>query len=194
MAEISLQQVFEIALEHHRAGNLQKAEEIYRQVLAQYPVHPDALHWLGVIARQTDHLDDSLMLIQGPLLLDWRRRRIENGCLQISQPPDMHRLDLWMRARIHVPSRPDWLFVKLHTHGAPESNQRVLLGGPMVQFHQELARRAKDNPDFHFHYVTARELYNLARAAEAGYPGDVAAALDYELTPASAARSVTWAA
>ena len=64
---------------------------------------------------------DSLMLIQGPLLLDWRRRKVENACLQHSQPPSMRRLDLWLRANIHVRSRPDWRFVKLHTHGAARS-------------------------------------------------------------------------
>ncbi len=51
----------------------------------------------------------------------------------------------------------------------------------MVRFHEALARRARDDPHFHFHYVTAREMYNLARAAEAGWKGPVADALDFEL-------------
>ena len=50
----------------------------------------------------------------------------------------------------------------------------VLLGEPMVRFHQALARRAERDADFHFHYVTTREMYNLARAAEAGWTGTVA--------------------
>ena len=65
-------------------------------------------------------------------------------------------------ARVQVRLAPDWFFVKLHTHGAPEYNQRVLLGEPMVQFHRDLARLAQANPHFRFHYVTAREMYNLA--------------------------------
>jgi hypothetical protein len=133
---------------------------------------------------------DSLMLIQGPLLIDWRRRRIENGCLQTSQPPDMHRLDLWLKARVHVPSRPDWLFVKLHTHGAPEANQQILLGEPMVKFHRALRQRADADRNFHLHYVTAREMYNLAKAAEAGFVGPVAEALDYDLTQNTSERSI----
>jgi hypothetical protein len=124
---------------------------------------------------------DSLLLIQGPLLLDWRHRRIENGCLQVSQPPSEHRLDLWLSARIHVPQRPDWLFVKLHTHGATERNQQMLLGQAMLNFHHVLQKRTDDNPNFNFHYVTAREMYNLVRAAESGYSGAIADALDYEL-------------
>ncbi len=91
----------------------------------------------------------SLMLVQGPLALDWSRRkagmvpRIENGCLQETQLPSMGRLDLWLKARINVRRRPDWIFVKLHTHGATESNQQVLLGEPMVRFHEALAERAQ---------------------------------------------------
>jgi hypothetical protein len=127
------------------------------------------------------------MLIQGPLLFDWGRRkwgvvpRIENGCLQASQPPDFERLRLWLRARVQVPARPDWFFVKLHTHGATEDNARVLLGEPMVRFHVALARLAAEDARFRFHYVTAREMFNLARAAEAGWKGSVAAARDFEL-------------
>ncbi len=103
----------------------------------------------------------------------------------------MHRLDLWLKARVQVPNRPDWFFVKLHTHGCPEENQRILLGPAMVQFHQQLAGARKRNPNFHYHYVTAREMYNLARAAEAGFDGPASDALDYELvwpSPATPAQ------
>jgi hypothetical protein len=130
---------------------------------------------------------NSLLLIQGPLCSwvrsgDWRPR-IENGCLQQGQPPTEERLDQWLRARVQVPSRPDWVFVKLHTHGATEGNQPVLLGDAMVQFHRALGQRRADNPNFRFHYVTAREMYNLAKAAEAGWDGTVAAALDFAVRP-----------
>ncbi len=131
---------------------------------------------------------DALLLIQGPLVLDWRRRkwgmipRIENGCIQGNQPATIDRLDAWLKAGVQVPTRPDWFFVKLHTHGGPEPNQRVLLGEPMVRFHQDLAQRSREDPDFHFHYVTAREMFNLVRAAEAGWQEAVGPARDYQLT------------
>jgi hypothetical protein len=130
---------------------------------------------------------DGLMMVQGPLVLSWRRRkwgvlpRIENACLQGNQAPSLDRLDDWLRARVQSPARPDWYFVKLHTHGATESNQRVLLGEPMVAFHRVLARRASEDPNFCFHYVTAREMYNLARAAEDGWRGTVVDSRDFEL-------------
>ncbi len=49
----------------------------------------------------------------------------------------------------------------------------------MVRFHEALAERARANPKFHYHYVTAREMYNLAKAAEAGHKGSVADARDF---------------
>jgi len=126
---------------------------------------------------------ESLMLIQGPLLLDWKNRKIENSCIQGSQPPTMDRLNLWLKARVQVPSRPDWFLVKLHTHGCPEDNAAVLLGEPMVKFHEALAARAAREQHFHYHYVTTREMYNCVRAAEAGFTGSVNDARDYELLP-----------
>ncbi|MBL8798795.1 MAG: hypothetical protein JNM56_33185 [Planctomycetia bacterium] len=144
-------------------------------------------HDTGVRAGVGPIPDDALLLIQGPLALNWQRRkwgllpRIENGCLQANQPPTVERLRLWLRARVQVPQRPDWYFVKLHTHGATERNQEMLLGAPMLRFHRALADYAAANPRFRFHYVTAREMYNLARAAAAGWTGSVAAARDFEL-------------
>jgi hypothetical protein len=126
-------------------------------------------------------------MIQGPLVLNWSSRkwgiapRLENGNIQGSQPATEARVDEWLRAGVRVWGRPDWYFVKLHTHGAPEENQAVLLGDGMVRFHEGLARRAKEDPNFHVHYVTAREMYNLARAAEEGWRGGVDGARDYEL-------------
>src|SRR5262249_39681782 len=108
--------------------------------------------------------------------------RVENGCLQGNQPPTLARLRSWMRARVQVPTRPDWYFVKLHTHGANEANMPALLGEPMVRFHEGLARLAEQDPHFNFHYVTAREMYNLVVAAEGGWKGSVDAARDYRLT------------
>ena len=150
------------------------------------PRRPKSHDW-GVDLGAGPPPDDALLLIQGPLLLDWGRRkwglvpRVENGCIQKGRPPTMERLDLWLKARVQAPSRPDWFFIKLYAHGATESNMPTVLGQPMVDFHEALARRAADDPAFHYHYVTAREMANLARAAEAGWAGPVAEALDYRL-------------
>ena len=44
------------AVRHHEAGQLEKAEALYREVLSGDPNQPDALHLLGVLAHQKgDH-------------------------------------------------------------------------------------------------------------------------------------------
>src|SRR5205823_1509086 len=128
-----------------------------------------------------------LLMIQGPLLFGRRLSPnkfgmwLENGCIQSSQLPRLDRLQEWLRARIQVPSRPDWFFVKLYTHGGEPRNLDALLSEPMIRFHRELAEYARTRPKFTYHYVTAREMYNLVRAAESGWKGNVAAARDFEL-------------
>jgi hypothetical protein len=161
-----------------------KINSIYYAV--GHPHWPMA-HDTGANAGESVPPEDALLLIQGPLLLNWARRkwgvwpRLENGCLQANQPPSVERLKLWLAARIQVLQRPDWFFVKLHTHGAKEANQAVVLGEPMLRFHQALADYAALNRRFHYHYVTAREMCNLVKAAEAGWHGSVAEARDREL-------------
>lgn len=131
--------------------------------------------------------EQSLLMVQGPLLLDWSKRKwgflpgVENACLQTTQPPSMARLEHWLQARVQVAGRPDWFFVKLHAHGGPEYDHGALLGEPMVKFHEDLAKLARANPKFHFHYVTAREMANCIKAAEAGFKGPVAQARDWVL-------------
>jgi hypothetical protein len=121
---------------------------------------------------------DELLCVQGPLCLNWSRRkfgivpRIENSDLTGANPPTSLRLSLWEKCHIHVEGRPDWLFVKLHTHGAIERNSVTLLGEPMRAFHRHLAAQAASDRDFRYHYVSAREMVNILHAAEAGESGD----------------------
>ena len=53
----------ELALKYHSAGELQKAEAIYQQLLQIDPNNSDALHLLGVIAHQVGNNDAALDLI-----------------------------------------------------------------------------------------------------------------------------------
>jgi tetratricopeptide (TPR) repeat protein len=59
-----LQQQFESAWSHHRAGHLAEAQRIYRQVLARQPDHPKALNRLGVLVAQMGQLDAAVELIR----------------------------------------------------------------------------------------------------------------------------------
>ena len=56
----TIPEAFAIAVEHHRGGRLQAAEQIYRQILAVQPDHADALHLLGVIAHQAGKPDEAV--------------------------------------------------------------------------------------------------------------------------------------
>ena len=46
---------FATAIDHHRAGRLQKAAQLYAGILQARPTHPGTLHYLGMIAMQTGH-------------------------------------------------------------------------------------------------------------------------------------------
>ncbi len=117
---------------------------------------------------------DGLLMVQGPLALDWSRPkfrllpRLENADIRDNFPPTASRLDLWLRASVGVVGRAEWIFVKLHTHGAPENNAKMLLGEPMRRFHEDLARYAPAHDNFRYYYVTAHEMALLVRQAEEG--------------------------
>jgi predicted TPR repeat methyltransferase len=55
------------AVQWHRAGALERAETLYRAILACAPAHPDACHLLGLIAQSRGDLDDALGLIRSAL-------------------------------------------------------------------------------------------------------------------------------
>jgi len=129
--------------------------------------------------------DDRLLLITGPLGLTRKGRagvRLENGALTGDDPPDAQRVDAWVRQGITVAGRPDWVFVKVHTHGAIENTAASLLGDGGHALHEALARY-NDGTAWRLHYVTAREMYNVARAAMDGKGGDPSAWFDYLVPP-----------
>jgi hypothetical protein len=96
---------------------------------------------------------------------------LENAALDAGNPPSARRMARWVDAGICVASRPEWVFVKVHAHGAPEANAEALLGPAGARFHEDLARW-KDGGRLRLHYVSARELVNIVLAAEAGESGD----------------------
>jgi tetratricopeptide (TPR) repeat protein len=52
-----------LALQYHQAGDLPRAEGLYRQILQGEPGHADALHLLGVVAAQQGRRDLGLRCI-----------------------------------------------------------------------------------------------------------------------------------
>lgn len=66
----NLQDLIDLALQHHSAGRFPEAESIYKQILKAHPDHPDALHLLGVIAHQVNKNDIAVDFISKALAID----------------------------------------------------------------------------------------------------------------------------
>lgn len=130
-----------------------------------------------------------LMLIQGPLALNWKRRkficlpRIEDGNIQHSSPATTDRIDLWVKQNIHVIGCPEWIFIKVYCHGAQEDDVDVLLGEKAHKMFSYLEDKYNDGNKYMLHYVTAREMYNIIKAAEAGNSGNPFLFRDYLIKP-----------
>ena len=128
---------------------------------------------------------DGLLLVQGPLGLNWERRkwglfpRLENGELTGLNPPRPDRLRVWLRLGVHVLGRPEWVFIKLHTHGGIPQNAAALLGDPMRRFLAHVSREYNDGSRYRLHFVSAREMVNIIHAAEDGQVGDPGRFRDY---------------
>ena len=144
-------------------------------------------HDTGERVRVGGQAVGDLMLIQGPLGLRWGSRkfgifpRIENADVRTSCPPTPDRIDAWVKTGIHVQGRPEWVFIKVHTHGTQERDMDTLLGASMDQAFTHLESRYNDGREFKLHYVSAREMYNIVKAAEAGREGDPHQYRDYEI-------------
>ena len=71
----------------------------------------------------------------------------------------------------------------MHTHGAKEANAGPLLGEAGRRLHQYLGARYNDGRNWILHYVTAREMYNIAMAAIEGASGDPGLHRDHVVGP-----------
>jgi len=149
----------------------------------------------GSPARVGEVRRDRILMIEGPLAFTLRpgaipRPRIENSAVTADDPGTPARVRSWVRQGIHVAGRPEWVFVKVHTHGAPEKQAASLLGEGGRVMHTELTTRYNDGRRWRLHYVTAREMFNIAVAAMDGKSGDPGAYRDYELPPPPVAAAV----
>ncbi len=130
--------------------------------------------------------EDEFLIFQGPLLInfkDWRFRwhpTIENGDINRSLTHgDPRRIDAWVRAAIHVQGRPDWIFVKIFCHGGQD--HQAVLGDETDAMFSHLEKAYNDGSRYRLHYVTAREAYNIVKAAEDGMSGDPHQYRDYRI-------------
>ena len=133
----------------------------------------------GERARVGTSYDDRILMITGPLAFARKGvgMRIENGAITGDDPPSAARVQSWVAQAIHVEGRPEWVFVKVHTHGAIERTAASLLGDGGRALHEALHRFTRTG--WTLHYVTAREMFNVARAAMDGRLGTPDEYFDY---------------
>jgi len=144
-------------------------------------------HEQGVRARVGQVMADRILMIQGPLALARRADklglRIDSAALTAKDPGTRPRIETWVSQAIQLEGRPEWIFVKLHTHGAPDEQAESLLGAPGRRMHEILTREFNDGERFVLHYVTAREMFNIALAGMRGKAGNPHAFRDDYLPP-----------
>lgn len=112
---------------------------------------------------------DELLLIQGPLTLNWNDARlgiipkIESAELSFDAPPSAHRVRLWGECGISVKGAEEHVFIKVHTHGATEASMQMLFNGGFELLWTELERQYRRGIEGTLRYVTAWEMYEKIR-------------------------------
>jgi hypothetical protein len=145
----------------------------------------------GERARVGEVRRDRILMVEGPLSLATRAEkipiRIENAAITAKEPGTPRRVATWVEQNIHVEGRPEWVFVKVHTHGAPELQAASLLGAGGRSLHRALTKGYNDGREWVLHYVSAREMFNIAIAGMEGREGDPFTFRDHVLPPPPAA-------
>ena len=142
----------------------------------------------GIRSRVGNTTQDGLLLIQGPLVPSliragngWRIS-MDDGDIAASRRYHPRRLDNWVKTGIHVKGRADRVFIKLHSHGAQDDNREIMLGSDLDALYSDAEARYNDGRRYRMHYVTAREMFNVVKATEAGID-DIAQCKNYLLPP-----------
>lgn len=144
-------------------------------------------HNYGIDVEVGRPASGDLMIIQGPLCLNWKQRkfgifpRIENSDIRENSPPSQQRVDMWIKCGIQVKKQPQWRFVKIHTHGTQDHDMDTVLGKSVDEMFGYLESNYNDGQNYILHYVSAREMYNIIVAAESGETGDAGQYRDFKI-------------
>lgn len=146
-----------------------KINSIYYAV--ENPDKPKS-HNYGKDAEKGKNHRKGLLMIQGPLMLNWKKRKwgvfpqIENSSLSDDSPVSLGRIKLWLDANIHVKNSPNHIFIKLYTHGCQEKNLTYLLNKGLNNLFSHFQDYFNDTNGYKIHYVSAREMVNIIKALE----------------------------
>ena len=151
------------------------------------PKFPKGYNKTAIPVRVGNKNTTGLMLIQGIIGVRWKSRThkfkpsIEQSNIDIKDYPFEARIDYWINKHIHITGKPNWIFVKIHTHGAREVDWDTLFGKLGENMYTYLETKYNDGKKYILHYVSAREMYNIIKAAEAGKDGNPDDYRDYEI-------------
>jgi hypothetical protein len=159
-----------------------------RLLMVQGPIALTTKAELGLGTGAMTRLDGLLDLARGKRSLSALKPRLESAAVTAVDPGTLHRVRTWVSQNIHVGGRPEWVFVKVHTHGCPEREAASLLGDGGRALHDALTRHFNDGEHWDLHYVSAREMYNVAWAAMAGESGNPSEYYDFKLAPPPVAQ------
>jgi len=152
-----------------------------------YPLDEQKPHRSGpnVVTGQTPSLP---VIFEGPLVFDWTRRirslpvpRLDDGALAQNYPLSIERFNRWRSTRISVAGRPDWVFVKLYSHGFFDWDQDAMIGAQMRRFMSEVLEMSEKTQEFSVYFASAREAFNMVMAAVDGRSGSPGQYRDYKL-------------
>ncbi len=137
------------------------------------PLRPKSYDW-GTPMHVGGSTVGDLLIFEGPSVvrLNGWRPTYYHGDITMEDLPTPERIDAWVRTGVHVQGRPEWVFIKVFTHGAVPRDDEAVLGAWADHLHGYLEEHYNDGTRYVLHYVTTREAYNIAKAAEAGKSGN----------------------
>lgn len=141
------------------------------------------------IACGTNPAAEEFMMIQGIIGMRWHNAKgnlkpcVDYSNLDGNDIPFQGRVDFWVKKGITIKGCPNWRFVKLHTHSAKESAHDAVIGSRADAMFHYLESKYNDGKKYRLHYVTARQMYNMVKAAEAGKKGNPREYEDFAIPP-----------
>jgi tetratricopeptide (TPR) repeat protein len=131
-------QTFAQGLQHHQAGRLFDAQQLYYQVLGLDPDHVDSLHYLGVLRHQMGDSEQALALIGQAITLDPRNAECHHniGLVLGSLGRTDEAIEHYRQA---VTLKPD--YADAHTNLAAELVTKGQTADGVTHFRRALARK-----------------------------------------------------
>ncbi len=116
---------------------------------------------------------EALMIIQGVIGIRYEvnkkiKTAIDYSDLSLNNNPTVDRFKFWIKNSLSIEGMPNFKFIKLHTHGAPENNWEANFGDKINEGFYYIEEYYNDNEKYILHYVTAREMFNIVKSVESG--------------------------